>query len=339
MSGPYSDHADFYERGPYSCFLTERRVQGSAPIGMFMAEQPNGAYPDPALPNMLLYVARRGVREARFDWGAGRWRGRWHTGDLTLVPPDSASDVSLSDRHAFLGICLPAAILDERFAGCGTTAEKALRPLFAAPFRDPLVTELASALWGAGCGPGDALFADHAALCLLSRLSVLAAEKPPTETAAGLPRVLLRRVRDYVEENLERPIAVLELSALCDLSASHFTRAFRAATGVTPYRYVLSRRLERARGLLEDGVSSIAETACMTGFSSQSHLTEAFRARYGITPGRLGRESVGRSAGPRRHHTDPVPGARPTDAEPNARRPRHEHASTTPLGTCNTGGQ
>lgn len=59
---------------------------------------------------------------------------------------------------------------------------------------------------------------------------------------------------------------------------------FRATTGMTPHRYVLKRRLERARQLFEQVEFSIAEIAIMCGFSSQAHLTLAFRKEYGLTP-------------------------------------------------------
>ena len=58
-----------------------------------------------------------------------------------------------------------------------------------------------------------------------------------------------------------------------------------AATGMTPHRYLLSRRIERARRLLAETNMSIAQIAYLCGFSSQAHLTIAFRRLVGHTPG------------------------------------------------------
>ena len=79
--------------------------------------------------------------------------------------------------------------------------------------------------------------------------------------------------------------AVEELLAITPgYSRSHFLRMFRATTEVTPHRYVLKRRLERARQLLEKVEPAIEEIAFVCGFSSPAHLTLAFRKEFGITP-------------------------------------------------------
>jgi AraC-like DNA-binding protein len=94
----------------------------------------------------------------------------------------------------------------------------------------------------------------------------------------------LRRVLDYVEGHLADDIAVTELANLACLSVFHFTRAFSAATGIPPHRYVTQRRLERAKEMIAAESRSIAETAFMSRFSSQASFTRAFRRATGMTP-------------------------------------------------------
>lgn len=65
-------------------------------------------------------------------------------------------------------------------------------------------------------------------------------------------------------------------------------RAFSRATGLTPYAYLLQRRLERARALL-GGSQPLAEIALACGFADQSHLTRLFTRLYGVSPGRYAR--------------------------------------------------
>ncbi len=74
------------------------------------------------------------------------------------------------------------------------------------------------------------------------------------------------------------------MAALVDLSPFHFARLFKATRGVTPYRFVLERRIAAARRLLGSD-AGLAEIAYATGFASQSHFTTIFRREIGVTPG------------------------------------------------------
>jgi AraC family transcriptional regulator len=78
-----------------------------------------------------------------------------------------------------------------------------------------------------------------------------------------------------------------DLAALAGLSRFHFARVFRATVGTTPHRYVLERRLERARRLLKTTATAVRDIAVATGFADQSHLTRLVKRRFGVTPGAL----------------------------------------------------
>jgi AraC-like DNA-binding protein len=110
--------------------------------------------------------------------------------------------------------------------------------------------------------------------------------QPPT----GLAPWQIRRVTEYVEKNLTGRIAVPTLADICRLSHSHFGRAFKHSTGVPPHRWVMNMRVRHAQGLLADGVASLAEVACMSGFADQSHFTRIFRKTTGRSPGIWRRE-------------------------------------------------
>ncbi len=102
----------------------------------------------------------------------------------------------------------------------------------------------------------------------------------PTRRAPVLSSAQLGRVRDYVLANLARPISLSDLSQVAGLSKFHFLRAFKAATGETPYREVVRLRLDAARALLKDG-QSISEAARRCGFSSAPQLARAYRRVLG----------------------------------------------------------
>jgi transcriptional regulator GlxA family with amidase domain len=100
----------------------------------------------------------------------------------------------------------------------------------------------------------------------------------------GLAPNVLRRVCKYVEANLEAKIEIADLAVLANRSRRHFAYAFKQSLGCTPHRYVLSRRLEKARELLAEGTFPICEIALATGFADQSHFSRCFRAFFGTSP-------------------------------------------------------
>ena len=78
------------------------------------------------------------------------------------------------------------------------------------------------------------------------------------------------------------------MAAAACLSPYHFARQFRAAKGLPPHQYVIARRVERARLLLQTGSDlSLAEVAADVGFSDQSQLCHHFKRLVGVTPGQF----------------------------------------------------
>ena len=106
------------------------------------------------------------------------------------------------------------------------------------------------------------------------------------EPSKGLSRERLQRVRDYIEVHLDDRLSLADLAAVACLSPYHFSRSFKLALGVGPQRYVMQRRLERAKTLMRRTNQPLAWIAQEAGFSDQSHLTSIFRREMGKTPGR-----------------------------------------------------
>jgi len=105
----------------------------------------------------------------------------------------------------------------------------------------------------------------------------------------GLTPLQLRRVMDCIEARLDQDLGLAELAAVADLSTHHFGQAFKASMGMSPHRYLIERRIHRAKELLIGGNRSIAEIAVSVGFSSQSHMTLNFRKLVETTPARYRR--------------------------------------------------
>jgi AraC family transcriptional regulator len=110
---------------------------------------------------------------------------------------------------------------------------------------------------------------------------------PPTlEPADGpsLPLGRLRRVEQYIDEKLQGPIPLAELSAVVQMSRFHFARLFARSTGVPPHRFIVQRRMEAARALLTAGTAPITVVARAVGFRTASHFTTTFHRLTGMTP-------------------------------------------------------
>jgi AraC family transcriptional regulator len=115
------------------------------------------------------------------------------------------------------------------------------------------------------------------------------APRPPArQTDRALPQGRLRAVVEHIEEHLEAGLTVEQMARAAHLSVYHFARQFKAATGLPPHQFVIARRVERARQLLQAGTDlSLAEVALRAGFSDQSQFTHHFKRLVGVTPGQF----------------------------------------------------
>ena len=104
-----------------------------------------------------------------------------------------------------------------------------------------------------------------------------------SEDGHALPGRRLRRVTEYIQQNLDKDLTLAELAALVCMSRYHFARLFKGSTGVPPHRFVVRQRI--ARGVLATSELSIAEISRLVGFRTPSHFTTVFRHVLGITPG------------------------------------------------------
>jgi AraC-like DNA-binding protein len=94
-----------------------------------------------------------------------------------------------------------------------------------------------------------------------------------------------QRARDFLEANADRLVRSTELEQVAGLDRYALARHFRALFATSPHRFLMMRRLQRARSLIKAG-EPLAEIAAATGFTDQSHLNRHFKKAFGLTPGR-----------------------------------------------------
>jgi AraC family transcriptional regulator len=139
---------------------------------------------------------------------------------------------------------------------------------------------------GTGCPLAAEALANVLAVHLIRR--VLAPRRPERGRDGTLPRAKLRAVVEYIEEHLDAGPSLAQLAAVARLSCYHFARQFKAATGLPPHQYVILRRVERAKQLMQAGSDlSLAEVAVEAGFSDQSQFSRHFKRLVGVTPGQF----------------------------------------------------
>jgi AraC-like DNA-binding protein len=94
----------------------------------------------------------------------------------------------------------------------------------------------------------------------------------------------LRRARDLMDREYARPLDVAALARAALMSTAHFSRQFRATYGETPYAYLMTRRIERAKALLRRGDLSVTEVCLEVGCSSLGSFSARFTELVGETP-------------------------------------------------------
>lgn len=106
-------------------------------------------------------------------------------------------------------------------------------------------------------------------------------------TASNFDQPQIDRVDVYIANNICDPITVDDLADLLYCSKFYFLREFKKFVGITPYQYLMTKRLEEAKRRLLLPKSDIASVGFDLGFNDQSHFTRSFKKQFGMTPGQF----------------------------------------------------
>lgn len=111
------------------------------------------------------------------------------------------------------------------------------------------------------------------------------AQRTRPHTLGAIPSRGVAHVVDFIEANINQDLHLASLSRVAAMSVFHFARRFKQTVGVSPHTYIMTRRLSRAKALLQRSKHRLVDIAAACGFSSQAHFTAAFHRRVGVTPG------------------------------------------------------
>jgi AraC family transcriptional regulator len=123
----------------------------------------------------------------------------------------------------------------------------------------------------------------HAIAVHLSRNYTVLTDEAKGETSA-LPGFKLRRITDWMAENLSEEFSLVRLADQAGMSEFHFNRLFKRATGMPPSHFQIKLRLEAARRLLRETTKSVITVANEVGYSNPSHFAQLFRKETGLSP-------------------------------------------------------
>ncbi len=208
-----------------------------------------------------------------------------HPGTITFAPPGIVPAVRQRNRFEII-LCA----LEPAFVSCvedELNQPPTTRLPYQTGFHDATLRQLMRLLETEASqgGPSGRLYADHLAHALVMRFLLHGRTRRgnTSPVASPLPRHLLQRVLERMHD-LVADLDLQTLAAESGYSRSHFLRMFEAATGLTPHRYLLQLRLERAQQLMRKGSTSLIDIAALCGFSSHAHMSRVFRQLLGATP-------------------------------------------------------
>jgi AraC family transcriptional regulator len=204
-------------------------------------------------------------------------------GDIDLMPAGESDVWEERDAGTSLIVRLPPALLRRAAEDMGLDPDRAgIAPRH--QFKDRHIEHIAWALDAERVAghPNGRLYAE----CLGTALAVHLLGRYPAirESVRGLTRPQLQRVQAYIEAHLDRDLSLERLAGVASLSASHFKTLFRRSMGMPVHAYVVQRRVERAKVLLQRSALPISQVALDAGFAHASHMARCMRRVLGVPP-------------------------------------------------------
>jgi AraC family transcriptional regulator len=264
-----------------------------------LEEAPFQATERPIRHPSLIYHLSRPTQVTRKIEGAARETALIGPRRICLTPGEASTEWQHAGHPEILQVYLRQSVYEAAVAeiyGCdGSGAE--LVPRFA--ILDPLLEQLAIAITNAlrdansgnrqyGDGQySDGLYIDTVAQMMavhLARSHSSRSRPARILPAKPLPGWKMRRVIEFIEDNLEGDLSLQAMGEEVDISPLYLARAFKSAVGQSPHQYVLGRRIERAKELLRNTDLPVVDVALSSGFSSQSHLSHWFIRQVGVSP-------------------------------------------------------
>lgn len=230
---------------------------------------------------MINLCTARGGRILRQGDGP-RLEGVLRPGTVAVALPGTAAHGRWCSTQ-MLGIAVAPDTLQA--AGIGPGGMDALHGAASQLLDDPVLAAVMTALWrDAETHAASGAFFEQGVHVLLRRLASFRTRPAGRARVRPLSGPGLEQVLELIESRLEEDVRIVELAEASGRDVSTFSRAFAAATGVTPYAYFTARRMERARMLLARPGAEVTAVALRLGYANPSKFAAAFRRAHGLSP-------------------------------------------------------
>jgi AraC-like DNA-binding protein len=231
-------------------------------------------------------------------WERGRCRAKINVRAGTTYLYDMKCDPRFVIDKPFHSIhfYIPAAALNGIAEQYGARRVGQIDCQFGTGFRDEAVHHIGASLLLGLRRPAEAsqLFVDYMMLALTAHVAQAYGELRNAEPlSGGLAPWQVKRACERLEADLAGKLTLQDIAAEVGISASHFSRAFRASVGLPPHKWLLRQRISAAKQLMSVRGLSLAEIAIAAGFANQSHFTRVFSTLVGVSPGLWRREARG----------------------------------------------
>ena len=232
---------------------------------------------------------------SRLDWKNGPrfYSKMFLPGDVCVTPSEAPRRLRWDEEVELLVIALDPAFLFRAARELPHPPRIELIQTHGEPDRQIQFLGLALKAELESGGSSGRLFADSLAAALAMRLlsRYNGFPLPMPEYPSGLSSSALRRVIEYIQDNLHTDLSLAELADVLQMSTTRLKFSFKQSTGLAPHQYIIKQRVERARQLLRHGDLMPSEVAILVGFYDQSHLNRHFKRLIGVSPGDYRRNS------------------------------------------------
>jgi len=291
--GPLEPFASIHKNAPFEADSTSEQRGWAGLEAVRYRTAPASEFYIPAITHHRLVLFTRPPEELDLVYEGVKRHVPPPARSILLVPAGSPAWARVSGKEDTLHILLESGLV-ERVAAESFDLDPArltIPPLDALDLPHlRAVMESVEAELSAG-DTGGPLVAESLANVLAVHLlrHVVAPCRPERGRDGVLPPKRLHAVVEYIEDHLNAAPRLEQIAAVAHLSPYHFARQFKAATGMPPYQYVIARRIELAKQLLQGDDIPLSEVAAQAGFVDQSQFSRHFKRLVGVTPGQFRR--------------------------------------------------
>lgn len=213
-------------------------------------------------------------------------------GGIFVSAPWSQKVIALNRPLNLVSISISASFIEKCSQMDLLEFQKRTSQLYTASLVDPYSSRAMQSIWDElGSDKAHSRLLIDGTTCVLLGSILRNAESLSVSNVSQFPEQDMVRVADTIETNLDNLIRFEDLAEMCGLSLAGFQSTFKISFGMSPRKYIMERRVIRAKTLVTQSQESFAGIAAACGFYDQSHMIHTFKRQFGYTPGKL-RESV-----------------------------------------------